>query len=618
MKNRKTVILTAVLCIAALGLGSCFSSWNGETDEGTISINLGDNGARAGLATGPGTGTEGTEGEGETGGTEPPVVYYYTIALSPAEKAGEADQVKEAGEDDKAKETDKVKKAVGAKETDKAEGTEEVEGLFFGPFKGGSIINIAVSPGDWDITVKAYETVEAYYTGRATPYAEGKSEDPVTVIAGKNSPVEITMTVIDYSDPLGTIKVEIGWVGQPPTDVSYTVAVTNADGDGDNDPESKTVESFDETVTIEVKPGKWDIIVLAYDNDNDSEDPIATGTSNKTVTVTAGKTSTATITMELIDNVDIGDPSGMINVGINWDNIPANVSYTVTVTNTDGDNEKTQKLENVSIDALEPFEVEPGNWKVEVEASVGVEPKAYGVESVEVGAGSSVIASVDMKEVTKVARTWADLIQIFTSNSSHEVVVITGTLEANSPLNISGVRWNITLLAEQDVTIKKIANIQNSLFRVLPGCKLTLDGTGGGTITIDGNGFGNSSLIVVQAEGELIMNDGVILKNNNATSTDPDRGGGVTVDGGIFTMKGGTISGNSTVSKGGGVYVDTGTFIKEGGTIYGYTEGDSESNKANNNQGHAVYAGSNSVWNDTSGPTDTIRIPAAGPIAPVP
>ncbi|MDR0706991.1 MAG: hypothetical protein LBF60_03815, partial [Treponema sp.] len=46
---------------------------------------------------------------------------------------------------------------------------------------------------------------------------------------------------------------------------------------------------------------------------------------------------------------------------------------------------------------------------------------------------------------------------------------------------------------------------------------------------------------------------------------------GVYVDGGSFTMSGGTISGNTESIGGGGVYVFSGSFTMSGGTISGDT-----------------------------------------------
>ena len=457
MKNRK--VFFAAVCIAALGLGSCFSSWNGEIGKGTISINLGSNGARVGLT----TDTE-TDGTDETKDEKAAMVY--TITLSPAEEAEETEK------------------------------TEEAERPFFGPFTGGKV-TIAVSPGDWNIIVTAYLSEEEYEA--ENPYAEGKSEEPVTVRAGENSPVSIRMEVIGG-----------------------------------------------------------------------------------------------------------GDSSGEINVEIKWSNIPEDIlediSCTITVTNTGGDYD-SQTREEVSFNEPVYFTVKPGEWTVDVEAFIAGVPRAYGETPVEVKTGKTVTASVVMSEVTKVVRTWEDLKDVFEKNTGqNEIVIITDNLDANDSMNLTGRSWNITLLAEKDVTITKSGAIQNSLFRVLSGCELTLGGIGQGTITIDGGGYGASSLIVVQANGELIMHNGITLKNNQATIS--DRGGGVTVDGGTFTMNGGVISGNTTITYGGGVRILSGSFIKTGGIIYGSNGGDNQNTATN--EGHAVYAGSDYVRNTTSGPGNVI------------
>jgi hypothetical protein len=137
--------------------------------------------------------------------------------------------------------------------------------------------------------------------------------------------------------------------------------------------------------------------------------------------------------------------------------------------------------------------------------------------------------------------------------------------------------------------------------------------------------------------GSFTMEGGTISGN-----TASYYGGGVFVRGGryvnhevgyayesSFTMKGGSISGNTATRSGGGVYVSSGEdgvasgrFEKTGGTIYGYTEGDSNSNKVVDDSGavvsglgHAVHASqySNSInWekykDTTAGPGDNFMI----------
>jgi hypothetical protein len=118
-----------------------------------------------------------------------------------------------------------------------------------------------------------------------------------------------------------------------------------------------------------------------------------------------------------------------------------------------------------------------------------------------------------------------------------------------------------------------------SLFTVVSGASLTLDGSSH-ALVIDGNGITASApLMTVSGGGTLTMHDGVVLRNNENTGS----GGAVQVTGPGSTcaMSGGTISGNNA-SYGGAVYVTNGgTFTMTAGSITG--------NDAVNNGG-GVYA----------------------------
>jgi uncharacterized repeat protein (TIGR02543 family) len=133
MKIRKAFF--AALCIAALGLASCFSSWNGEPGEGTISINLGNNLTQRGI-------TEVTD--------EIKAAMEYAITLTSA--AGETVE-------------------------------QKLE-------QGVSKVTIAVLPGVWDVEVTAF------LDGK--PFTEGFAE-AVTVRAGEHISVSITMVLYTVS-----------------------------------------------------------------------------------------------------------------------------------------------------------------------------------------------------------------------------------------------------------------------------------------------------------------------------------------------------------------------------------------------------------------------------------
>ena len=121
------------------------------------------------------------------------------------------------------------------------------------------------------------------------------------------------------------------------------------------------------------------------------------------------------------------------------------------------------------------------------------------------------------------------------------------------------------------------------------------------TVTLDLNGHtismtGNDSVIQVRSGGNLTVKD----SRPTATHTDASLpaggvitrekisiggGGGVAVEGGSFTMNGGTIY-NCSANNGGGVAVDGGSFTMNGGAIYGCNA------KVSFGGGVAVYDGS--------------------------
>ena len=138
-------------------------------------------------------------------------------------------------------------------------------------------------------------------------------------------------------------------------------------------------------------------------------------------------------------------------------------------------------------------------------------------------------------------------------------------------------------------TIKRGASGLSSLFTVERGASLTLEGSGGNKLIMDGGNMdgGNDEGITAQAAlvtvagGILNMGEGAALQNNEIGYGD---GGGVYVcDEGKFNMSGGAIS-NNTGGDGGGVYIREGQFTMTGGSI--------EYNTATSNGG-GVNIGSN-------------------------
>jgi len=121
-------------------------------------------------------------------------------------------------------------------------------------------------------------------------------------------------------------------------------------------------------------------------------------------------------------------------------------------------------------------------------------------------------------------------------------------------------------------------NANGSMFTVGSGVTLILDDK----LELQGKSDNSSSLIYVNPGANLIMNSGARITNNTNNinhSLFSSYGGGVYVNGGIFTMNSGVISGNSAsppasvdgtaAGYGGGVYVSGGIFTMSGGVISG-------------------------------------------------
>jgi uncharacterized repeat protein (TIGR02543 family) len=130
-------------------------------------------------------------------------------------------------------------------------------------------------------------------------------------------------------------------------------------------------------------------------------------------------------------------------------------------------------------------------------------------------------------------------------------------------LSYGGAVVSITLEgegAEQKISLSS----KGSLFTLEDGVTLKL----GANITLQGRDDNNASLVKVNSGGELEMNAGSKISGNRYSGS----GGGVSVSsGGSFTMKGGEISGNTSVGgsyNGGGVSVaSNATFTMSDGAI---------------------------------------------------
>ncbi|MFP3041478.1 hypothetical protein LQZ19_06605, partial [Treponema primitia] len=181
---------------------------------------------------------------------------------------------------------------------------------------------------------------------------------------------------------------------------------------------------------------------------------------------------------------------------------------------------------------------------------------------------------------------------------------------SSSTISLSGKYVQLVSGKSGGVTISPSSGSSNPVFTVSTGSGLTLGSSAvSNPLTIDGKGYTSTAPLIKVDGGTFTMNGGTIGDNNNnntsssnlgsgvymnggtftmnggaiSDNTASNSGGGVYMNGGIFTMSGGIISSNRTSSNGGGVYVNGGTFTMTGGTI--------SSNRASTNGG-GVYMNS--------------------------
>jgi hypothetical protein len=175
----------------------------------------------------------------------------------------------------------------------------------------------------------------------------------------------------------------------------------------------------------------------------------------------------------------------------------------------------------------------------------------------------------------------------------------------------------LTVPANQTRTVKRVTGGTSAVFKLEGGASLTLEGTGTGSVILDGgavwtggtatppspaSGATNTGItangpLVWVADGTFTMNAGSVLKNNDSNAW--VSGGGVCLNAGTFTMAGGTIINNNYYytpqgSNGGGVFNNGGVFVRSSGLISG--------NKAGT-AGGGLYTGG---WGVTTGAGVTI------------
>ena len=161
-------------------------------------------------------------------------------------------------------------------------------------------------------------------------------------------------------------------------------------------------------------------------------------------------------------------------------------------------------------------------------------------------------------------------------------------------------------------------NSQGSILRLGSNQILIIDSE---NLTLQGRSINSYAVMYVQNGGTLELKNGAISGNTSSAN-----GGGVYLDGGAFTMSGGTISGNtvsgSSSPSGGGVYVvSPGSFTMTGGIVYGRDAGSPLANTGTTGaalyvrSGTARYGDASNILPHTdnySSYTNNTIIPGAG------
>ncbi|MDR2966021.1 MAG: hypothetical protein LBU88_09620 [Treponema sp.] len=264
---------------------------------------------------------------------------------------------------------------------------------------------------------------------------------------------------------------------------------------------------------------------------------------------------------------------GKGNIKINFNNSSArqaggDATYIIILTNEYGE-VITETATGSTV-----LRVTPGKWTVEVRREVAGVLEHYDLTTTEVRMGKTNTAELDMQAAVEIS----DITDGSFSNT-HYILLKGEEITVNDSITIdTGKTHTLIPVGNVKITRSYEDNPFKGNFFMVAGT-LTLGAKGmTGTLIIDGLLSGNDDAydsIITISGGELNMYPGVILKNNEWNTPSDNKGGGVFVGTGTFTMHGGTISGNkiftnSGVAYGGGVFVDTGgTFIMYDGTISG-------------------------------------------------
>ena len=207
------------------------------------------------------------------------------------------------------------------------------------------------------------------------------------------------------------------------------------------------------------------------------------------------------------------------------------------------------------------------------------------------------VSAVEVSTLTELQ----NAINAANQGSGDATIVVADDIQIGATDEIPAITTDITLTTTENAnyTLYRTGENRrngNGMFTILEGGNLTIRGNNSHTITLDGNKTalpGNGQTLVwINDGGNFTLEMGGILTNNSVkgigAAGEKKRGGAVYVNGGTFTMSGGTISRNTAEEYGGGVYLASGTFKMSDGVIGGEDE---DGNSAYHGGGVRVNSG---------------------------
>ena len=272
-----------------------------------------------------------------------------------------------------------------------------------------------------------------------------------------------------------------------------------------------------------------------------------TTVGNQTLTITYGG-KTVQLTIVVIEVLEIEVTAFPDKTAYNIGDALDLAGLEVTATYNDG----SQEIIPIAADHVSGFS-SAAVGQIELTITYSGKTAVFSVTILGVPAGSSIQTKLE----------WLDQNVI---NGGTYVLEVTANEDLADHVLFDGAKSDITII----LTGSGIITIsgKGSIFEIGEGVTLILESG----ITLRGTTANDSPLVLVNAGGKLIMNEGSAITGNTNTGN----GGGVFVAG-DFTMTGGVISGNSALA-GSGVYVDDGgVFAMTGGSfVNNVTDGPGE------------------------------------------